>query len=80
MKNESTLMTPGEYVDAFGGDPYIYALLLLLTDCATLEKEFTQAEEESQQQEYSSPGKKALVGYMVAISDRMIAIRCGGDL
>jgi hypothetical protein len=68
------------YVKAFGGDTHVYAALGLLTDCATLEKEFAQHEEESQRQEYDSPRKKALVGYMVAISDRMIALRCSNDL
>ena len=73
------MMTPHDYVKVFGGELHDYVLLLFLTDCATLEKEFAQAEEESQRQEDSSPRKKALVGYMVAISDRMLALGCSGD-
>ena len=67
------MMTPAECIKAFGGDAHIYALRLSLRDCATLEKEFGQAQEESQLQENDSPGKKALVGYIVAISDLMMA-------
>lgn len=68
------MMTLGEYVKAFGGDLAVYAFLLSLRDCTTLEEEFAQAEEESQRQENSSPRKKTLVGYLVAISDRMVAV------
>jgi hypothetical protein len=41
----STLMTPGDYANEFGGDISIYTRILGMTDCTELKREFERADE-----------------------------------
>jgi hypothetical protein len=70
------MKTQSEYVDQFGGELAVYERILSLTDCALLEREYDQTESDSKREEPSSPRKGWMLGYMIAIGDRLIDIDC----
>jgi hypothetical protein len=65
-----------DYMDEYGGNPDVYARILSSTDCATLQNEFDQAEENLTLQEPGTPEYSWGLGYMKASDDRMREIGC----
>jgi hypothetical protein len=76
MLTTLAVMSPSDYVDVFGGELNVYARILSLTDCAALEREFEQVEDESRLKERDFPGIRRLVGYMIAAADRLEETEC----
>jgi hypothetical protein len=72
--SSSKAKTTSDYMDEFGGNPDVYARILAMTDCATLQNEFDQAEENLQ--EPGTPQYRWGLGYMKASDDRMREIGC----
>jgi hypothetical protein len=75
-----TLVTPGDYMEEFGGDITIYTRILEMTDCTELQREFERADEASKLQEPDTPEYKAAIGYRTAADNRMKEVECAGDL
>lgn len=75
-ENSSKAKTAKDYVDEFGGNPDVYASILAMTDCASLQNKFDQAEENLALQEAGTPQYKWGLGYMKAADDRMREIGC----
>ena len=55
------LITPGDYMNEFGGDITVYTRILQMTDCTELQPEFERADEDSKLQE---PGRKSIDGQL----------------
>jgi hypothetical protein len=68
-----------EYVKKFGGSDAEYERILSLTDCASLEAEFDQAEENAKRAEPDSEQRNSSIGYMIAADDRMEELECDDD-
>jgi hypothetical protein len=68
--------TADDYVNEFGGNADVYARILSMNDCATLQTEFDQAEANSTLQEPGTPQYRWSLGYMKASDDRMKTIGC----
>jgi hypothetical protein len=75
-----TLMTPGDYVQEFGGDLSVYVEILELTDCTELQRDFEQANADVLVQVPGSQAHKTSVGYRTAAENRMKEVECVGDL
>lgn len=73
-ENSSKAKTASDYMDEFGGNPDVYARILAMTDCAALQNEFDQAEDNLQ--EPGTPQYRWGLGYMKASDDRMREIGC----
>jgi len=66
--------TVSDYMQEFGGNPDVYARILIMTDCATLQNEFNQAQ--ANLREPGTPQYRWGLGYMEASNDRMKEIGC----
>ncbi len=65
-----------DYMSEFGGNPDVYARIQSLNDCAALQNEFDQAEQNLSAQEPGTPQYRWGLGYMKASDDRMKEIGC----
>ena len=74
------LITPGDYVEEFGGDISIYTRILEMTDCTELQREFDRADENTRLQEPGTEEYRSSVGYRTAADNRMKEVECAGDL
>ena len=74
------LVTPGDYVDEFGGDIATYTRILEMTDCTELQREFERADESAKLQPPDTQDYKASIGYRTAADNRMKEVECAGDL
>ena len=75
-----TLLTPGDYVEEFGGDISIYTRILEMTDCTELQREFERADENVKLQESGTQEYRWSIGYRTAADNRMKEVECAGDL
>jgi hypothetical protein len=76
----SALLTPGDYVEKFGGDITVYTRILEMTDCTELQREFERADESSKLQAPGTQEYKASIGYRTAAQNRIKEVECEGDL
>lgn len=76
----ASLMTPGDYVNEYGGDVNIYARILGMTDCTELQREFERADESLKLQEPGTDEYRVAVGYRTAADNRLKEVECKGDL
>jgi hypothetical protein len=74
------LLTPGDYVEEFGGDIAVYTRILEMTDCTELQREFERADENSKLQEPGTQGYRWSIGYRTAAENRIKEVECEGDL
>jgi hypothetical protein len=74
------LLTPGDYVEEFGGDVAVYTRILEMTDCTELRRELERAEENAKQHDPGSLQYKASIGYKTAAENRIREVECEGDL
>jgi len=65
-----------DYMSEFGGSPEVYARIQSLSDCAALQSEFDQAEQNLSLQEPGTQQYRWGLGYMKASDDRMKEISC----
>ena len=65
-----------DYMSEYGGSPEVYARIAALSDCAALQNEFDQAEQNLSAQDPGTPQYKWGLGYMKASDDRMKEIGC----
>jgi len=75
-----TLTTPGDYVEEFGGDITTYTMILSMTDCTELQREFERADENSKRKEPGTQEYRWSIGYRTAADNRMKEVECAGDL
>jgi hypothetical protein len=76
----TSLLTPGDYVNEFGGNISIYTRILGMTDCTELQREFERADEAATLQESGSQEYRISVGYRTAAENRRKEVGCAGDL
>ena len=74
------LLTPGDYVEKFGGDVAVYTRILEMTDCTELQREFERADEDAKRQDPGSLQYNASIGYKTAAENRIREVECEGDL
>lgn len=70
--------TADDYLREFGGNVDVYNRILAMNDCAALQSEFDQAEENTKLQEPGTPQYKWSLGYMQASDARMKELGCYG--
>jgi hypothetical protein len=71
-----SLLTPGDYVEKFGGDIAVYTRILELTDCTELEREFERADENARLLESGTQEHQASIGYRTAAENRIKEVEC----
>lgn len=71
---KTSAKTVDQYMQEYGGNPDVYAEILALTDCATLQQHFDTAENNLQAP--GTPQRKWGMGYMKASDDRMRDVGC----
>ena len=71
-------MTPGDYVQEFGGDISVYTWILGMTDCTELQREVEEAAEAVKRQEPGTQEYRAAVGYRTAAENQIKNVECGG--
>lgn len=76
----SSLLTPGDYVEEFGGDITIYTYILELTDCTELQRELERADEAIKLQQSGTQEYQVSLGYRTAARNRIREVECEGDL
>lgn len=76
----TSLLTPGDYVEEFGGDISVYTRILGMTDCTELQREFDKADTAAKGQDSGTAEYKASIGYRTAAENRMKEVECEGDL
>jgi hypothetical protein len=72
----SDTVTKTDYIKEYGGNPEVYARIAASNDCAALQNEFDQAEQNLSLQAPGTPEYKWGLGYMKASDDRMKEIGC----
>ena len=70
------LLTPGDYVEKFGGEISVYTRILEMTDCTELQREFERADESVKLYESDTLEYKASIGYRTAAENRIKEVEC----